>query len=570
LKSAQKLTVLIIGGYGAFGHRLVRLLADDARLKIIVAGRSLEKARAACRIAGKAQLVPMAFDRDGNVTAQLQRIRPGLVIDAAGPYQLYGDDPYRVVEGALEAGAHYLDLADASDFVRGISAFEEPAREKDLFVLSGVSTFAALSGAVVRAIAGDLDGLHAIEGGLALSPRVPLGFSIIQGIASYAGKPVGRPRASRHHALTDARQRTIAVPGCMPLPRVAFSAVDVPDLDILPERRPELKSAWFGVATRPQVFHVLMILAAWAVRLRLLPGLSFLARPMHFVTRAFTWGDHRSGMFIGVQGLKDGRPASRRWTLIADGDVGPNIPVMAAAMTALRLADGKPPDPGARSADGAFDLADYQPWFGRFGIRTAIVEGAAADGPLYRRLLGPVWQDLPPQVRQVHDFSGERRLAGRATVSRGSGLLSRLVAWLAGFPAEGQGTPLQVTLSETAKGELWQRDFDGQRFRSAQFAGKGRNEGLLIERFGILDFGLGLVVDGERLRLVGRNWSVLGFPLPALLMPRIDAFEDVRDGRFNFHVKISVPVAGFIVAYEGWLEPVEQGEAPSSATRLPA
>jgi NAD(P)-dependent dehydrogenase (short-subunit alcohol dehydrogenase family) len=566
VSATDRLTILVIGGYGTFGRRLVTLLADDARLEIIVAGRSVEKAAAVCAQASEAEIVAERFDRDGDVAAQLGRIRPDLVVDAAGPYQLYGGDPYRVVKAALDIGAHYLDLADATDFVQGIKAFQADALAADRFVLSGASTFAALSGAVMGALAGDLDEVSTVEGGLALSPRAPLGFSIIQAIASYAGKPVGQTDGVRRYALTDARNRVIAVPGTMPLPNVTFSLVDVPDLEILPERWPGLKSVWIGVGTRPRIFHFGMIAAAWLVRLRLLPALTWLARPMHFVSRTFTWGDHRSGMYIHVEGRRDGRKVSRRWVLVADGDAGPNIPVMAAAVAVRRLAEGMPLAAGARAADRDFELADYQPWFDRFGIRSAIVEEDGQEClPLYHRILGPAYATLDAPVRDAHDFTGSRDFSGRAHVSRGTGILSRMIAALIGFPDAGKDIPLKVTLSATAERETWQRDFDGQRFRSEQFAGSGRNKGLLMERFGLLTFGLGLIVEGDRLRLIGRNWSIFGVPLPKVLMPKTDAYEDAQDGRFNFHVRISLPVAGFIVAYEGWLEPVKQAEPRSSA-----
>jgi hypothetical protein len=566
VNEAARLTILIIGGYGTFGRRLVALLADDARLKIVVAGRSVEKAAAVCSQAGEAEIVAERFDRDGEIAGQLARIGPDLVVDAAGPYQLYGGDPYRVVKAALNAGAHYLDLADATDFVQGISAFQAEALAADRFVLSGASTFAALSGAVMGALTGDFDEVSAVEGGLALSPKAPLGFSIIQAIASYAGKPVGRIDGARRYALTDARARIIAVPGMMPLPEVTFSLVDVPDLEILPVLWPGLKTAWFGVGTRPRIFHFCMIAAAWLVRLRLLPALTWLARPMHFVSRSFTWGDHRSGMYIRVDGQREGRKASRSWSLIADGDAGPNIPVMAAAVAVRRLAEGVPLAAGARAADRDFKLADYEPWFDRFGIRSAIVEEDGQEpSPLYRRLLGASYDTLDELVRDTHDSTGSRDFSGRADVSRGAGILSRLIAAIIGFPDAGRDIPLQVTLSADAEREVWRRDFDGQRFQSEQFAGSGRNKGLLMEKFGLLTFGLGLVREGDRLRLVGRNWSIFGLPLPRFLMPRTDAYEDARDGRFNFHVRICVPLAGLIVAYEGWLEPLKQAQRRSSA-----
>ena len=49
----ERLRVLVLGGYGTFGSRLVRLLADDARLHLIVAGRSLSSARVSRRRTSK-------------------------------------------------------------------------------------------------------------------------------------------------------------------------------------------------------------------------------------------------------------------------------------------------------------------------------------------------------------------------------------------------------------------------------------------------------------------------------------------------------------------------------------
>ncbi|HMB46750.1 MAG TPA: DUF4166 domain-containing protein, partial [Afifellaceae bacterium] len=508
-----------------------------------------------------------------DVAGQLSRIGPALVIDAAGPYQLYGGEPYRVIEASLDIRAHYLDLADATEFVLGAEAFQEKALAADRFVLSGASTFAALSGAVMRALAERMDEVTKVEGGLALSPKAPLGFSIIQGVASYAGRPVGGKSGVLGHALTDARTRIVCVPGTIPLPPVTFSLIDVPDLEILPVRWPGLKSVWFGVGTRPRVFHACMITLAWLVRLRLLPGLGGLARVMHFVTRTFNWGDHRSGMFVRADGKRGGQTVSRTWTLIADGDVGPNIPVMAAAVTVLRVAHRRPPAAGARCADRDFELADYQNWFDRFAIRTAIVEEPKPSGlPLYRRLLGERYDALDPPLRDAHDFTGRQDFTGRANVSRGSRLLSRLIARIIGFPSAGRDIALKVCLSSDGQRELWQRNFDGQRFESEQFAGHGRNEGLLMERFGLMTFGLGLIAEDDRLRLVGRNGSILGLPLPSFLLPDIEAHEDAPDGRFNFHVRISVPLAGLIVAYEGWLEPIRRAavEARAEAGVVPS
>ncbi len=44
--------VLIVGGYGVFGGRIVELLEDDSRLTLFVGGRSVARANAFVRSRG--------------------------------------------------------------------------------------------------------------------------------------------------------------------------------------------------------------------------------------------------------------------------------------------------------------------------------------------------------------------------------------------------------------------------------------------------------------------------------------------------------------------------------------
>ena len=137
----MSLRVLILGGYGTFGGRLARLLADEARLTLIIAGRSRKQAEAFCAAApAAASMIPALFDRDGDPDAQLAALAPDIVVDASGPFQSYGD-PYRLVRAAIARGICYLDLADGSDFVSGIARFDTEAKARGVFVISGVSSF---------------------------------------------------------------------------------------------------------------------------------------------------------------------------------------------------------------------------------------------------------------------------------------------------------------------------------------------------------------------------------------------------------------------------------------------
>ncbi|MNM15569.1 hypothetical protein D3C81_257960 [compost metagenome] len=89
-----------------------------------------------------------------------------------------------------------------------------------------------------------------------------------------------------------------------------------------------------------------------------------------------------------------------------------------------------------------------------------------------------------------------------------------------------------------------------------QTQGQGRNEALLVERFGVISVALALLVDNGRLQLVPRRWSILGMPLPRALLPGENSFEHEVDGRFVFDVEIGAPVVGRIVHYRGTLEAV--------------
>jgi saccharopine dehydrogenase-like NADP-dependent oxidoreductase len=240
--TASGLKVLILGGYGTFGGRLAQLLADEDRLTLVIGGRSPTSAAAFCAsLRSKAAAIPLAFDRDREIEPQLREIAPDIVVDASGPFQSYGADPYRVVKAAIALGINYLDLADGSDFVKGIAQFDADARARGLFVLAGVSSFPVLTAAVVRALAQGMARIDAVMGGIAPSPHANVGQNVIRAIASYAGRPVKLVRDGRStvgYALIETRRYTIAPPGRLPLHPVRFSLVDVPDLQVLPDLWP--------------------------------------------------------------------------------------------------------------------------------------------------------------------------------------------------------------------------------------------------------------------------------------------------------------------------------------------
>ncbi len=557
----SQLTVLILGGYGAFGGRLAHLLCDEPRVHLVIAGRSRAKADAFCAaLPGNAARTPAVVDRDGDVARAIAALRPDIVVDASGPFQAYGEDPYRVARAALAVGAHYLDLADGSAFVRDIVQLDAAAKAADRFVLTGASSFPVLHAAVLRHLARGVAAVESSTVGIAPVPYAGVGATVMRAIAGYAGKPLRLIRAGRAataYALCETRRFTIAPPGRVPLAPLTYSLVDVPDLEALAAVRPEIQSVWAGAAPTPAFLHWCLRVLAHCVRLRLLPTLAPFASTMHRVANALKLGELRGGMFVEMRGTRaDGSRLTRSWHLIAEGEDGPNIPSMAAEILVRRVLEGHSPVPGARAAVHEIELAEYESAFARRAIhcgeRTDELRG---DVPLYRAVLGDAWRALPQALRDVHGSVTTSTVVGRATVTRGDGVLARLVATLFRFPPAAEDVELRVTFKRERGVETWLREFGSHRFTSVQFAGTGRYEALLCERFGPFTFGIALVVQHGKLELVVRRWSAFGIPLPLRLAPRSESFETEAQRRFEFSVAIDLPLAGRVVRYAGWIEP---------------
>jgi hypothetical protein len=230
---------------------------------------------------------------------------------------------------------------------------------------------------------------------------------------------------------------------------------------------------------------------------------------------------------------------------------------MAIEAVVRKLLTGERPAVGARSGVRALELADYDALFRGRKIFSGFRD-RDNDVPLYGAILGSAFTTLSPRLQELHGHVAQRQWSGLADVKRGGGTAAALVAALIGFPKTASQVPVTVTLSPENGAERWVRNFGGKSFTSMQSAGKGKDQYLLVERFGLAAFALALVVEGGQLFLVPRRWSFLGIPMPRFLLPTGRSFETERDGQFCFDVEISVPFIGLIVAYKGSLQALHQ------------
>jgi Domain of unknown function (DUF4166)/Saccharopine dehydrogenase NADP binding domain len=535
-------TVLILGGCGAFGSRLARRLSTDG-WAVLVAGRDLNKASVLAATLPHAR--PLFADRERDLSLILQEQKPFLVIDAAGPFQ---GSRYLVAEACIANGVHYVDLADAREFVAGMTMLDKKARDAAVAVITGASSVPALSGAVIADLTEEMEDVRAVSMAISASNRATAGASISAAIFSYVGKPVrlwlGRRWVSRTGWQLLRRER-YSVAGHRPINRlVALS--DVPDHDIIPDTIKGRPATIFRAGPEFS-FQLLMVWAlGWLVRWGWVGSLQPFSKwlfPLQKLTAGF--GSDRSAMMIEAKGTTSGGGLVRRWTLIAKNGDGPEIPTIAAHLIANALADDRI-STGARTSVGLMSLADFNEQFESLAIIHETTTRTYM--PVFKRVMGDAFDQLPQPVRRLHNVIGDGGAEGMATVTRGASALARMVASIMGFPPEGH-LPLYVRFEEDHGIELWTRNFDGHVFTS-ELSQSGE---MLVERFGPMRFHFDLPCDTSGLTMVMKRWSVLHVPMPMFLAPRSAAKEWGEGDDFCFDVPISLPFIGPVVHYVGRL-----------------
>jgi hypothetical protein len=138
------------------------------------------------------------------------------------------------------------------------------------------------------------------------------------------------------------------------------------------------------------------------------------------------------------------------------------------------------------------------------------------------------------------------------SVEGGRTALARLVARLAGLPLPAEAVNVRLVVTADMRGERWERWFGGSLLVSQQWA-KG---GLLIEAFGAMAIGFGLVVQEGGMRFVPRRMWLFGLPWPRMLGPRIEASTMPAPEGWYIDVRLGMPVVGRLMHYHGTIKPL--------------
>jgi hypothetical protein len=352
--------VSLLGGYGIFGGRIAEALARDRRCRVRVVGRNTT---AGGNFARRLGADFHACDL-GDHAALRQAIEASfLVIHTAGPFQ--GSD-YRVAECCLEAGAHYLDLADARTFVAGIGRLDAEARRRGLLVASGVSSTPAITAALIGELAPEFARIEEIHTALSPGNQNPRGASTVAAVLSYLGRPVRIWREGRwveRPGWGDA-QRLQFPP---PIGRRRVHNCDVPDLELFPSAF-GAHTVRFSAGLELNVLNYLLSVCALPGRWF---GLDFMRHARTFLTVSlmlFPFGTTNGALAVWLRGQgPEGRPIVRSIALVTDYD-GPATPSSAAVVLAQKILDSGPPRTGAFPCIGLLTLAELLAFLRPLGI----------------------------------------------------------------------------------------------------------------------------------------------------------------------------------------------------------
>lgn len=350
-------TVLVLGGYGFFGHRICASLAGDPSIRLLVGGRHRDRALDTVHRLGLRTEQALPIDANHSDFGHLlEESGTEILIHTAGPFQ---QQDYRVARAAIEAGCHYIDLADGRQFVAGIAVLDDAARKRDVCVISGASSVPALSSAVVDHYQPQFARLESIELAITSGARAP-GLATVQGIFGYAGHPFhhwSKGEWATAHGWLGLRRHRFPPP----LGRRWLCRCDIPDLTLFPNRYPDVTTVSFEAGFASDLGHLVVWTLARLVKTRVLPSATPFAAPLNRLSR---WIEplvsDKGGMFVRLKGLAhDGKPLRITWNLIVQNNDGPYVPCGAALALTHKLCSNVRLPSGAMACMGLLSVEEY-------------------------------------------------------------------------------------------------------------------------------------------------------------------------------------------------------------------
>ena len=389
--------VVVLGGYGHYGRYVARQLAErDIVTTLVVAGRSLEKARAQADLLGAKAVAGRVDLFEGAEVPQALR-DTDLIVNAAGPDHLTAIPALRL---AIAAGANYCDLNISWQATIEALAMSQDAQAAGITAITGIGAFPGLFNLLAMQGVNRFDQVKAVRIGYCMSVQAAFGDPNGGAVAPTSQQGIGAALAAVIHGFSGTvRQfvdgRYVDLPAFGPaykLPLLGGGAIEVhtqgsAEPITLPESIPGIEEVTMGAGFYPPQVNTLIKRhidalgpgeeeAVVAVVRKDLAG-----HPDRWT--AEVRDDVTKGESVCLEGIKDGRSArclvepnwnGEAFAEDASGDVVTGGPLLVAS---LKLLGGEIAAKGAFAPEKCFSP---EPFFE--GLRREVNLFTKRDGAL--------------------------------------------------------------------------------------------------------------------------------------------------------------------------------------------
>jgi len=219
-------SAVVFGGYGTFGSLVCRELARTGT-RVTVAGRDRLRAEALAADLGPEGRALRADVRDAN-DCRAAIAAHGVAVCCAGPFAALGSG---LLEACLDAGCHYVDIAEDRAHAARVRGFASAFRNRGLAAVYGASSLPGLSGALAQLARGDASpSPERARVTLFIGNASPKGQAAVDSAVARLGRPVSAPQGTLRGF--GERERVELPP---PFGTRSVYTFDSPDYDLLPE-----------------------------------------------------------------------------------------------------------------------------------------------------------------------------------------------------------------------------------------------------------------------------------------------------------------------------------------------
>jgi hypothetical protein len=217
--------VIVFGGHGVFGSQVVRALAGRG-VPVTIAGRDAARLAAFAHALGSACRTRIA-DLGDAASCLAALAGQQVAVNCAGPFQHLDTT---LLEASLQAGCHYVDIADDRGYTVRVRTFHERFAERGLAAVYGCSSLPGISGALaLLARQGTTSEVKRVRVTLFIGNKNPKGSAAVRSLLAGLGKPMVTPQGTRRGF----RDREV-VPLPPPFGRRAVFNFDAPEYDLFP------------------------------------------------------------------------------------------------------------------------------------------------------------------------------------------------------------------------------------------------------------------------------------------------------------------------------------------------